>query len=368
MTRRLFVRMRNGLGNAIRVLCAAMIFARKTGRRVVVLEHKSKYAYEASRLFDLSAMGVDTMDDATWMCVAPQVKARFVEERMRLFDYYTQDSSGMHAYTDEEDLLIDSSRVFCTRDEWRNLDSATGQSIQLVERRAMYRTFRLRADLYEAWTCVHRTQLAFDYVGVHIRRDDLQLYGVSAECYSIDEYLVQMRSLTHMEKRVLCTDDCALVHQLRHEMHHVDMPAIFRGGLEPFFDFLVLSHATHIVGTFGSSFSFEAALFGRRVRKLDSIGGRRSIGYMPYMTQVTGSATLACTMFWTSFLLAIMGAFLLWRFVRDRSRITRILAFIIYALALKILLLVNFAWVPIFRAYLGFNHLPHTLTWPDGKH
>jgi hypothetical protein len=365
--RRLFVRMRNGLGNAIRVLCTAMVFAHKTRRRVIVLEHKSKYAYKASRLFDLAAMGVDTMGEAEWVCIAPRTVA-FIEEQMRLLDYYTQDSHDMHACT-SDDLLIDSSRVFCTMSEWRDLDPATQQPIHLAERRAMYRTFRLRADLHDAWTCVRREQLTFPYVGVHIRRDDLQLYGISAECYPIDDYLAQMRSLTHTERRILCTDDRTLAHRLRHEMHHVEIPAIFKDGLEPFFDFLLLSHATHIVGTFGSSFSFEAALFGRRVRKLDTIGGARSsFGHMPYVAEATGSVVWAQVFFWVSLALIPAVAVLLWRLVHRSGQMARILAIVACIIALNLLVLLNFAWAPIQRACLGFDVLPRTITWPcDGN-
>jgi len=352
------------------------LIAKKTGRRVVVLKHKSKYSYDASRVFDLEAMGVGSMSESEFARL--ELVKCFREEKMRLLDYFTQDSTDLLACL-SDGVLIDSSRALCTPHEWHTTDPVTGQPLHLALRRTMYRAFRLRPDLQRAWEgCVSddNNQLKAEYVGVHIRRDDLELYRVNAECYQIERYVECARSLSHPGKRILCTDDRALVHRLRVEadMHTIDIPREFRNGLEAVFDFLVLSNATHIVGTFSSSFSFEAALYGDRVRKLDTVGWKRSIDHVPHICQLFpkgGGDSVSRILFWSIvgvfLLLAAASGVLMWHTGTTKKSNSKSKSVgIIWALLIffALLLVASLVWAPIMRYFLMFDQLHHTLVWP----
>ncbi len=105
------------------------------------------------------------------------------------------------------------------------------------------------------------------YVGLHVRRTDHLKYVRDADI-RVQDWVALIRQHVRTDERLyLCSDDLPFAARIAaalggHRILTVDASRAFDPRTKAFLEFLLLSRATRIYGTIGSSFSKEASRFG----------------------------------------------------------------------------------------------------------
>ena len=299
--RLLIIRPTSGLANVFRFVASCQWLAEYTQRTLVIVKHTSKYPYAATDFLDWERMGLTYLDeyDVTTADVLfedytgssdPHPMSRLLTR----LNYYVADASPIIACTATR-VYLTSCYVLCLPSQ---LETLYPHGMW-----RMYRTLILKQEFRDAFAQYARDQLpSGDVVVVHVRRGDLHRYTTCPENYPIAQYLDQAQA-TQIQPWILCTDDTTVRVAFHDRCLTLTIPEIFQHGREALFDFCVVAHATHVIGTFGSSFSLEAFCFGTKGRQFTTVGQHVRLGYVPYLPV---SERVSCLMCWFPVVLSLL--------------------------------------------------------------
>ena len=278
----LIVRALYGLANTFRVLACANNIATKTNRQLIVVRHKSKYTYSTTDFFDWGIIGAILINEDE---IPDNIDVYFLENNqnthiqsskilvLNRLDDFTFESSPLINCT-KDVIYVESCSSLCTVDQLKNY---------VHTMREFYSKLLLKQYILQSFNEYVSTILPEgDFTAVHIRRDDLHRYRICKENYKIDKYKILADSFGNNIK-ILCTDDKKVQKTLMGEYISINTPVTFKDG-DALFDFLLLSKASHIVGTLGSSYAIEAFCFGSNGKDLVTVGSNIEPFNVPYVS------------------------------------------------------------------------------------
>jgi len=191
-------------------------------------------------------------------------------------EWFPLQSSAIKRYGATEDIKIERNNadsIIESKEESILLETSlalkpSGMSTEMFERRlqAIYSEFFHPLKKYrEISDNFHK---GVQYAGVHIRRTDHLKYVDEADIEP-GTWIKLLCNQVHPDERIFfCSDDklfkSKIARAVPHDCLQYDNPDQLDDTHLAFVEFLILSGATRIYGTVESSFSKQAALFGRK--------------------------------------------------------------------------------------------------------
>ena len=290
MERYLLVRPREGLANSLRSLSSFIWLAKYTGRNLIIISHTHVLGYTATDFIDFSSIGArcirieDPMPNPT--CVFSERKNTSLfnniapRKILEKFNYFVSNAAPIVSCS-ENVIYLETSHSLVLSME--NYDPNTFAKCM----RERYSHMPILPNILSDFACV---PLPKDFVVMHIRRNDLIRYKKCAENYDVSKYIKKAKSWK-IKSIVLCTDDKKVRKELS-DCLTIDVPTSFLGK-EALFDFLVISRASFVVGTFHSSFSLEAFYYGSSGKTFTTVGHELAPFHVPSMCVKSKAASHA---------------------------------------------------------------------------
>ena len=237
----LIIRVTHGLANAFRSMASAVIIAKQTDRRLLVMRHESKYSYSVTDFFDWDTIGARVVNEDE----LPDIDVYFMEFP-RVIDMIRHSHKVVHLtrlnYYISDILPITNCIEDVIYIETSSSIGSKNHADNYIETmRHYYRSLPLLPSILQSFhTHVRNTLPVGDFTGIHIRRDDLDRYKLCSENYTLDKYVFQTQ-LSGDRPRVLCTDDDDVRRELGSDGYIcINTPTTFHEG-GALFDFLTLS-------------------------------------------------------------------------------------------------------------------------------
>jgi len=291
-----------GLGNCLRLISTAMWLADRTGRRLIIVNPTTKYKYAVADMLDWRAMDIECVD--SYECVglnAESARFTFIENPLPVLDFFTRDVTIIiNNCTNHKIVYVEFQFAMAIPAEF----SPQYDCAYVEMRRTYYRRLIFKQRIRNDFAAFANTYLpAGPFMAIHVRRDDLQQFQLSAENYDVKEYIKTALALSHPSPVdnshqlpwYLLTDDDYVRREFGvlcvDKYTPVMIPASFRNGNEALLDFMILASSQKIVATYSSSFGVEAFFFSpnNTATELCVVGHVRHPFHVPYISYATGS-------------------------------------------------------------------------------
>jgi hypothetical protein len=362
MTKTITVHLSCGLGNCLRVIATAMWYCKLTGRKFKLAGDKFgnyHYDYKIDKMLDLEQMGIELVNEEQNHATV------FQEKDFPLFDYFNCDATKLFE-CDAQHITLFGNRALCLPSDYRA--TIDGEQRYMKIRREMYALFVWKQELKDAFENFMNTSASVqeDYIGIHIRRDDLYMYQAAAQNFNLEHYMNRAAEYkSDTSNWVLCTDDKKLRTQWKDKIMEINIPEEFKANsFGALFDFLLLTRAKYIVGTFTSSFSFEAYLFGTTPLEYSCIGDRGihtlEVPFLHWQLK-NEESNLHSIGFWVLVGILLILVKLVYFSFNNWSKMVKIMSGIGLGL-LCLTLLTCLLTLPISYSYQKFGNLPTKLS------
>jgi hypothetical protein len=264
------------------VLCSAILLARLSGRK---LYHC--WEEEAPHVIDLDIIrDMRTSSWATFFVEDPAISFRAVDETTAIDQVFSEWGPGDFWYATQSSSIQRcgwKGTVRIERDSADAILNSQAETILLETSLGLKPSFFTHAEFEDALSAIYnqhfkplplfqdvveRFARGGPYVGFHIRRTDHLRYVRAADISVKNWEKIIRRYVSTSEAICFCSDDEAFVKAVTARLPEyrrvpVDQTFSHAPKFQAFIEFLCLSKAARIYGTVGSSFSREAARFGR---------------------------------------------------------------------------------------------------------
>jgi len=312
----LFVSPQAGMCNRFRVLCSAILLARLSGRQLYhCWEKQAPHAVDMEHIQHMressfnSFFAEDTAVPFRAVDATTAIGQVFSEWGPGDFWYATQSSAMQRCGWDGEVHIERSSAdaILASQADTVLLET----SLCLKPSSLTHSEFEhALSDIYNQHfkplplfqDVAERFTAGNPYVGIHIRRTDHLRYIRAADISARNWEKIIRRYVSISEAICICSDDEAFINAVtarlpEYRIVPVDQTFAHTPKFQAFIEFLCLSRAARIYGTAGSSFSREAARFGRVPFVLCSVIQSKNIwGQMLYRLRMNPQQ-IACTEF-----------------------------------------------------------------------
>lgn len=282
--------------NRFRTLCSALLIGRLSGRAVF-----HNWTVEPAGEGDIDIirqMRASTFE--TFFEPSPAMPFRALDETSRVDVVFSEWGSGDFWFSRQSSAIRRCDwrgRLNVERDSADSILQCVADTVLLEHSLALKPSFMSAteydaalAEIYAAhFEPLRRYKKVADeiadgrpYVGLHIRRND-HLGHVPAANIRVEDWVALIREQFGDERLYLCSDDVPFAAKIAAAFHGRQLLTLGPGHdadarSKAFLEFLLLSRATRIYGTIGSSFSVEAARFGSRPIMLCESNRRGLVG------------------------------------------------------------------------------------------
>jgi len=312
----LFVSPQAGMCNRFRVLCSAILLARLSGRQLYHCWEK-----EAPHVLDLEI--IQNMRTSSWNTFFIEDSAipfRAVDATTAIGQVFSEWGPGDFWYATQSSAIQRcgwDGEVHIERSSADAILASQADTVLLETSLCLKPSSLTHSEFEHALSDIYNQHfkplpifqdivdqfgLHCPYVGIHIRRTDHLRYiraaGISARNW---EKIIR-RYVSSSEAICICSDDEAFIKAVtarlpEYRIVPVDQTFAHTLKFQAFIEFLCLSRAARMYGTAGSSFSREAARFGRVPFVLCSVMQPKNILGKMLQRLGMGPQQIACTEF-----------------------------------------------------------------------